>query len=190
MSFSGVTDPSAVDVVRRFRGLRVLVIGDAMLDTYIEGTATRLCKEAPVPVLAKAGEEHLPGGAANTAANLQALGAQVAFVGLIGPDPAGEELRRTLRKQGVSDYWLVEDDTCRTMHKTRVVAGGQYVIRYDDGDTRTCGKRALARVLTHTEAIVRACDAVVIADYGYGVVSGPLLDRLCDARLEHPSVLA
>ena len=59
----------AVDIVRGFQGLRVLCIGDAMLDTYVEGTATRLCKEGPVPVLEQVSQEHVPGGAANTAAN-------------------------------------------------------------------------------------------------------------------------
>src|SRR5207247_5871189 len=75
---------TAVDVVRRFRRLRALVIGDAMLDSYLEGTAARLCSEGPVPVVQKTSEQHAPAGAANTAANLRALGAHVAFVGRVG----------------------------------------------------------------------------------------------------------
>jgi D-beta-D-heptose 7-phosphate kinase / D-beta-D-heptose 1-phosphate adenosyltransferase len=180
---------TAVDVVRGFRGLRVLVIGDAMLDTYIEGTATRLCKEGPVPVLANATEEHLPGGAANTAANLQALGADVVFVGLVGADKAAGELRAALRQRNVSDRWLVEDETCATMRKTRVLAGDQYVVRYDEGETRRCGEAGLARLLRHLDDVFPRCDAVVIADYGYGAVSDGVLARLRELR-RRPVVLA
>ena len=92
---------TAVDVVRRFRGLRALVIGDAMLDSYLEGTAARLCSEGPVPVVRKTAEERAPGGAANAAANLRALGAEVLFLGVVGADPAGSLLRSALRERGV-----------------------------------------------------------------------------------------
>ena len=84
---------TAVECVRHFRHLRVLVIGDAMLDTYLEGTASRLCREGPVPVVRKTGEHRLPGGAANTAANLRRLGAEVFFLSIIGRDIAGTALR-------------------------------------------------------------------------------------------------
>ena len=100
---------SSVDVVRRFRRLRALVIGDAMLDSYLEGTATRLCSEGPVPVVEKTSEQHAPGGAANTAANLRALGAHVAFLGVVGRDAPGALLRSAFREQGIDDRWLVED---------------------------------------------------------------------------------
>src|SRR2546426_10242777 len=99
----------AIELVRRFRGLRALVIGDAMLDTYLEGTAARLCREGPVPVVRKTGEHRIPGGAANTAANLRALEAEVFFLSIVGQDMTGAALRSSLREQGVDDRWLVED---------------------------------------------------------------------------------
>jgi D-beta-D-heptose 7-phosphate kinase / D-beta-D-heptose 1-phosphate adenosyltransferase len=91
---------SAVDLIRCFRQTRVLVIGDAMLDTYLEGTATRLCREGPVPVVSKTGERQIPGGAANTAVNLRALGAQVIFLSVVGRNMVGTVLRSALREQG------------------------------------------------------------------------------------------
>src|SRR5205814_634275 len=97
-----------VELVRRFRGLRVLVIGDAMLDTYLEGTASRLCREGPVPVVRKTGEYCVPGGPANTAANLRALEAEVYFLTIVGRDPAGARLRAALLEQGVDDRWMVD----------------------------------------------------------------------------------
>src|SRR6266487_6473831 len=122
----------AVDLVRRFRGLRVLVIGDAMLDTYLEGTASRLCREGPVPVVRKTGEYHIPGGAANTATNLRALDAEVFFLSIIGRDSAAAALRSALLELGVADRWIVGDETTNTLHKLRIQADGQYVVRFDE----------------------------------------------------------
>src|ERR1051326_2267019 len=117
-----------VDLVRQFRQLRALVIGDAMLDTYIEGTAARLCAEGPVPVVSKTTERRIPGGAANTAANLRALGAEVDFLSITGRDMAGTMLRSILRDAGIDDRWMVEDVTSPTLHKLRVLADGQYIV--------------------------------------------------------------
>ena len=102
---------TAVDLVRRFRQLRALVIGDAMLDTYLEGTAARLCREGPVPVVRKTAEHRIPGGAANTAANPRALDAEVFFLSIIGQDMAGATLRSSLREQDIDDHGVVEDES-------------------------------------------------------------------------------
>src|SRR5947209_17210024 len=123
---------NSIECVRSFRQLRALVIGDAMLDTYLEGTASRLCSEGPVPVVQKTAEYRLPGGAANTAANIRALEADVLFVGVVGRDIAGTVLRSALRERGVSDDWLVEDESVQTLHKLRILADGQYVVRFDE----------------------------------------------------------
>ena len=182
--------PAAVEHVRRFRRLRALVIGDAMLDSYLEGTAARLCTEGPVPVVRKTAEERAPGGAANTAANLRALGAGVTFLGIVGPDPAGAQLRALLRQRGIDDRWLVEDAGVSTLHKLRILADGQYVVRFDEGDTEHCSGDGHARLLAHFDAAFHHCDLVVISDYGYGAVYDRLLDRLRALRAARPCVLA
>ncbi len=123
---------SSIECVRSFRQLRALVIGDAMLDTYLEGTASRLCSEGPVPVVQKTAEYRLPGGAANTAANIRALEADVLFLGVVGRDIAGTVLRSALDERGVSTDWLVEDESVQTLHKLRILADGQYVVRFDE----------------------------------------------------------
>ena len=137
---------TAVDLVRRFRQLRALVIGDAMLDTYLEGSAARLCSEGPVPVVRKTAEQRIPGGAANTAANLRALDAEVVFLAIVGHDTAGSLLRQALRERGVSDQWLVEDEYASTLHKMRILADGQYVVRFDDEETHACSAEEPAPV--------------------------------------------
>jgi D-beta-D-heptose 7-phosphate kinase/D-beta-D-heptose 1-phosphate adenosyltransferase len=183
-------DHAAVDVVRGFQGLRALVVGDAMLDTYLEGDATRLCKEGPVPVLEKTAVVHAPGGAANTAANLRALGAEVVYIGIVGTDPTAEQLRHTLRERGVDDRWLVADPSCATLHKTRVIANGQYVVRFDEGDVRRCGPDSTGTVLRHLAEQFHRCDLVVVPDYGYGVISDTLIARLAEVRKRRRIVIA
>ncbi len=174
---------SAVEIVRGFRGRRALVIGDVMLDSYLEGTAARLCSEGPVPVVRKTGEQRLPGGAANTAANLKALGADVLLLGVVGNDPAGALLRATLRSLEIDDRWLVEDDTAETLHKLRVLADGQYVVRFDEGGARgPCSSRAARRLLATLGRVFPRCDLVVVSDYGYGVASDAMVARTRELR--------
>ncbi len=178
----------AADLVRRFRGLRALVIGDAMLDTYLEGTASRLCREGPVPVVRKTGEHRIPGGAANTAANLCALEAEVFFLSIVGRDAVGMRLRSALLEQGVDDCWMVEDEYTNTLHKLRIQADGQYVVRFDE-DAHYHSKEGQEQLLAKLEEIFAHCDLVVVSDYGYGLVSDELIERIKLLRSLHPCPL-
>ncbi|MBV9020251.1 MAG: D-glycero-beta-D-manno-heptose 1-phosphate adenylyltransferase [Ktedonobacteraceae bacterium] len=178
----------AVDLVRRFQRLRALVIGDAMLDTYLEGSATRLCTEGPVPVVQKKAEHCVPGGAANTAANLHALDADVTFLSIVGQDAAGSALLSALRAQGVSDRCIVEDAFTNTLHKLRILANGQYIVRCD-AEVRPLSLESQQQLLAHLEEVFPQSDLVVISDYGYGVVSGKLIERLRKLHSLYPCVL-
>jgi D-beta-D-heptose 7-phosphate kinase / D-beta-D-heptose 1-phosphate adenosyltransferase len=129
-----VQSPGAIDLVRKFHEMRILVIGDALLDSYLEGEAARLSRDGPIPVVRKTTEQRLPGGAANVAANLHALGARVYFLGVVGQDLAGSLLRENLRERGIDDQWLLTDHTRQTPHKLRIVADGQHIARFDEGD--------------------------------------------------------
>ncbi len=180
---------TGVETVRDFRRLRALVIGDAMLDSYLEGSAARLSSEGPVPVVHKTAERRVPGGAANTAANLRALGADVVFLGVTGRDMAGSFLRAALRAAGVDDRWLVEDATADTLHKLRILADGQYVVRFDEGARRPLPEDIRARLLADLERAYPRCNLVVISDYGYGVACDPLIERLCALRAARPQPL-
>src|SRR6266700_1305439 len=177
-----------VDLVRRFRGLRVLVIGDAMLDTYLEGTASRLCREGPVPVVRKTGEHCVPGGAANTAANLRALEAEVFFLSIVGRDTAGTRLRSALLEQGVDDRWIVEDESTNTLHKLRIQADGQYVVRFDE-DAQHHSKEIQEQLLAVLKETFTHCDLAVVSDYGYGSVSDELIEQIKVLRSLHPCPL-
>lgn len=181
---------TAAEVVQRFPGLRVLVVGDVMLDTYLEGTATRLCREAPVPVVVGQSEQRRPGGAANTAANLRALGAEVELVGIIGSDPVAARLRTTLKDAGVSDRSLVADEGVTSLHKLRVLADDQYLVRFDEGDLASCSPTARRAFLDRVETLYSRCDLVILSDYACGTVSEEVIELLRRLRADRPCILA
>ena len=172
----------AADLVPRFRDVTTLVIGDAMLDTYLEGTATRLCREGPVPVVRHTHAEHVAGGAANAAANLAALGARVRLLSVVGADDAGAILRAALRARGVDVEFVVVSEGARTHHKTRILADGQLVVRFDEGDTAAAIAAAEDRLIAVLDDLLPETDVVLASDYGYGGASERLIARLREAR--------
>uniref|UniRef100_UPI0025DE9660 bifunctional heptose 7-phosphate kinase/heptose 1-phosphate adenyltransferase n=1 Tax=uncultured Aeromicrobium sp. TaxID=337820 RepID=UPI0025DE9660 len=107
----------------------VTVVGDVILDGWWSGTSERLCREAPAPVVDLERRDYAPGGAANTAMNLAALGARVRMVGLVGADFAGRELRRLLEGAGVDVSGLIEHPQGVTTTKYRIVSGDQLILR-------------------------------------------------------------
>src|SRR5215472_10325069 len=151
-------DPETL--LHRFRGVRATVIGDAILDRYAECSLRRLDSGAPVPVVELGREVCAPGGAANVAANLAALGARTTLVAVTGRDQAGERLRADLVARGVDVTTLLSDPSCRTHQKTRVIADGQYLVRMDEG--RTAGARHLYDAV---DSALCGADVVVISDH-------------------------
>ncbi|HWV58550.1 MAG TPA: PfkB family carbohydrate kinase, partial [Longimicrobiales bacterium] len=120
-----------ISILERMRRVRALVVGDVMLDTYLRGAVSRVSPEAPVPIVHVTEEFHAPGGAANVAANVAALGATCDLVGLIGRDLAGLELEQLLGRMGIASDGLLRTDDRPTTVKTRVMAGHHQVARYD-----------------------------------------------------------
>jgi len=177
--------PTSVEVVRRFRRLRALVVGDVMLDSYLEGRAARLCSEGPVPVVRRTAEERVPGGAGNSAANLRALGAEVMLVAPVGRDRVGEMLRDALRARDVGDDWLVADAAAGTLHKLRILANGQYVVRFDDGDTDHLSPEGQRAFRDRVAAAFARCDVAIVSDYRYGAISPAAIEYLCELRRVH-----
>jgi len=181
------TNPS--HLIDRFAGLRVAVVGDVMLDSYLAGAAERICREAPVPVVTLSGRDDQPGGAANTAANLCALGASVELIGVVGPDGEAAQLCATLDRLGVGDAGLVREAGRATLAKTRVSAGDHLLVRFDQGTTGPVGRAAERELLARLERAFEACDALVISDYGYGVLSPAMIARIGALQAAHPRVI-
>lgn len=153
----------------RFDGVRVLVVGDVMLDHYVAGRVRRISPEAPVPVLSVEKEWHVPGGAANVARNLARLGAEVALLGLTGRDAAADQLRAALAREGIADT-LVPSASRATIRKTRVLAQGQQLLRLDEERPDPADAAEAAALAGMAERLLDGCAAVVLSDYAKGVL--------------------
>jgi D-beta-D-heptose 7-phosphate kinase / D-beta-D-heptose 1-phosphate adenosyltransferase len=172
------------------RRLRIAVVGDAMLDGWLCGESTRLCREAPAPVVEITSTADRPGGAANTAANLAALGAEAVLIGVTGADLDGVRIRRELDLGGVRTDALLVEHGRRTLSKRRVVAGDQLLARFDEGDNgelRPCTAHALIGVLRE---VVPRCDAVVVCDYGAGTLTAEVRAEIGRLRSRIPLLVA
>jgi rfaE bifunctional protein kinase chain/domain len=157
---------------------RVLVIGDAMLDHFIHGSVGRISPEAPVPVLDFEGESFMPGGAANVARNLTALRVPTELLGAVGRDLAARQLKGLLNDYAIGCRGLLNVRARATSVKTRVVAHKQQVVRIDR-ETRDGLNAALTRqLLSITQSMIPNTAAVIVGDYGKGVVTQPLLEEL------------
>ncbi len=161
--------------LRRFPGQQILVLGDVILDRYWWGDASRLSPEAPVPVVRKRRCTLRPGGAANTAANLAALGATPYLVGLVGMDQEAGQLRDALAECGVAADTLIAEESRRTTSKTRVIASHQQIVRVDEEDTSAISAETEARALQAIAGCLPSASAVVVSDYAKGFLTPSLL---------------
>jgi D-beta-D-heptose 7-phosphate kinase/D-beta-D-heptose 1-phosphate adenosyltransferase len=170
-------DPGTLrGIVQRFAGRRVAVLGDCMLDRYLWGRVDRISPEAPVPVVEVERESLALGGAGNVAANLRSLGAEPILLGVVGADDEGQRLRAALEERGLDTRTLIEDPARPTTVKTRIIAHSQQVVRADRESRADLVGAPLERLLAAIERELPRCQALVVSDYGKGVI--------------HPSVLA
>ena len=166
----------------RFSRVRVLVVGDLMLDQFVFGRVERISPEAPVPVVHVGREEVRPGGAGNVVSNVRALGGRAAVCGLIGRDPAGDRLRRALQATGASTAGILASRDRRTTQKTRIIAHQQQVVRLDHEDGGPPGASATRRLRDVVLRQLARADVLVVSDYGKGVVGPELLRVLAEVR--------
>lgn len=176
----------AVDHLAHMAGRRIAVVGDVMIDEWIWGRVSRISPEAPVPVVAVQDHSFTLGGAGNVANNLRALGAAVAFVGVVGPDAEGERVRALFAEIDCDTAGLIALDDRPTTRKTRVVAHNQQVVRADWESTVPLREADRARVVAAVRAAVRGADAVVLSDYAKGM----LHREIVEAALAAPVVVA
>lgn len=165
-------------LVSQFPGRKILVLGDIMVDEYIWGNVSRISPEAPVPIVEVDDENIRLGGAANVVANVRALGAGAVLVGVMGGDAIASRLIHEIEQIGVKTDGIVKDPSRRTSIKTRVVAAGQHVVRFD----RECAEEIDDEIRSRIEEIVKDqlphVDALIISDYGKGVINGRLLQEI------------
>lgn len=177
--------PHFTKILGQFPRVRVLVIGDLMLDRYIWGQVERISPEAPVPVVRVTRESLHAGGAGNVAANIRSLGGAVITCGVIGRDQAGRRLQQELISLGVDTKGIVASRATTTTSKTRIIAHSQQVVRLDREQSETLDTRVRAQVRRFIHQRVRECDVVVVSDYGKGVIDAELLTQLAKLRERH-----
>ena len=157
---------------------RILVIGDLMLDQFVWGAVRRISPEAPVPVVEFERESFMPGGAANVARNLTALQVPTELFGIVGHDETARRLKQLLIEQGVVCNGVLGDSSRPTSIKTRIIAHHQQMVRVDRESLEPLEPKPLRRLLAALEERIYQADAVIVGDYGKGVVTQPMLDAI------------
>ncbi|MBU0679655.1 MAG: D-glycero-beta-D-manno-heptose-7-phosphate kinase [Verrucomicrobia bacterium] len=168
----------------KFADQQILVVGDLMLDRFIYGSVSRISPEAPVPVVQVTSEKNMPGGASNVAWNIQSLGAQASVSGFVGDDPAAEQLRSLLQREGVEVGGLVTGKSIATTVKTRVIADRQQVVRVDRDYLDAIPQELVDRFCEAVVKEIKRATGVIIEDYGKGVVQQQVVDSVLSAARE------
>lgn len=190
-----------IDIVRRFSDQKIVILGDTIADKFVHGSISRVSREAPVFILRHEQTETLPGGAANCAMNLVALGAHVSLISVTGTDEAGNELRTKLKTAGVNIEGLVVSEKVQTTTKMRILAGHshsskQQVIRIDYDAAPITDGELRGAIIEKLEQTLKTANAFVISDYNYGVVDSRTVEAvrklnvpvLVDSRFRLPEL--
>lgn len=178
------------DIVESFKKLKVLVIGDAILDTYVEGAPDRVSREAPVMVFNVEEQKHQCGGSANTAINVAALGADTYYLTVLGKDANSRELTDVLKKHGVHTDFIIKDKARTTIAKKRIIAAGHQLMRIDEGTTTAIGEQCEKELLARIAELYASIDAIIVSDYGFGVITTNLINGIKDlTQKEHKLVV-
>jgi rfaE bifunctional protein kinase chain/domain len=175
------------NIIRHFKGKRLLVIGDVVLDQYIKGSVSRISPEAPVPIVLQQESFYTPGGAANVANNLASLGADVTLLGKIGDDIEGSILKRELSKRHIHTNGLFIDSNIDTIFKTRIIAQHQQIVRLDREKPHKPGLDLVkeGKILPFLTRHLKEYGAVIISDYGKGLIDARLLAHVHELSLRY-----
>jgi|YelNatPaOPRAMG01_1025707.scaffolds.fasta_scaffold12886_5 D-beta-D-heptose 7-phosphate kinase/D-beta-D-heptose 1-phosphate adenosyltransferase len=165
----------ALEIIDRFPSAAVLVVGDIMVDHFIWGKVSRISPEAPVPVVDVEEDGIMLGGSANVMNNIRALGGQVYGVGVVGPDEMGRRLLSELKKREIDTEGIIIHPDRPTTIKTRVVAHGQQVVRFDRESRKEVLRSITEKMLLRIKELLPSLQVIVISDYNKGVVTRYLI---------------
>lgn len=180
LKFKSLAHLNLNDLFESFQRLKVLVLGDLMLDRYLYGNVTRISPEAPVPIVSWLHEEDRLGGAANVALNLKALGAEVFLFGVIGQDRAGGQFLELMPQQSLDNQWIVSSPERMSTLKTRIMAGNQQLLRLDKEQTNPIPASVEIPMCHKIKEVIEnvPIDAIVIQDYDKGTLTPTLIARV------------
>jgi D-beta-D-heptose 7-phosphate kinase/D-beta-D-heptose 1-phosphate adenosyltransferase len=180
-----LTLPRVRQILAAAKKTRALVIGDVMLDHFIWGRVGRISPEAPVPVVDFDRETFIPGGAGNVARNLTALEVPAELFGVVGRDAFAGQLKDLLAAQYIGCAGLQAHSGRLTTTKTRIVAHQQQVVRLDRESCHSLDEPTSRKLFAALKSKIRGAAAVIVGDYGKGVITQPLLDNLKQLCREH-----
>ncbi len=176
-------------IIRRFNKANILVIGDLILDEYIWGNVERISPEAPVPVVWANRRTYVPGGAANVANNIRSLDGKVYLLGVTGKDKNRGVLLSELKKRKIPIEGIFIESLRHTTLKTRIIAGHQQVVRVDWEHTEALSKALNEKILRFIQKNINKFDAIIIEDYGKGVINMHLLEELISLACVHKKII-
>lgn len=173
------------DIFQAFQKLKVLIVGDVMIDAYIWGKVDRISPEAPVPVVNVRKRDMRLGGAANVALNIQALGATPLLCAVVGKDQYGQQFRHLLEQQQIPAHHVVQSPSRVTTVKERIMAGSQQMLRVDSEDDHLLNEAESEMLMQHIEATVPQADVIIFQDYDKGVLNEDRIRRIMDIAQQH-----
>lgn len=173
------------EVLTKFKGRKILVIGDFIVDRYIFGDVKRISPEAPVPVVNIAREEFMPGGAGNVINNIISLGGRAYASGAAGSDIHGRDLIRMLKDEGADISGIIKDSARPTSVKTRIIAGRQQVVRTDLESRDKISDKITQKILSNLKSVSKEIDGIIVSDYGKGIINRSLIKGILENASEH-----
>ncbi len=175
-----LSEKRLLELKNKFKGKRIAVIGDMMLDIYFWGDVKRISPEAPVPVVEVENEFFRFGGAANCALNIASLGGKPEPVGVIGYDNFGTIFSSLLSESHICSKGIIIDETRPTTAKTRVIAGDQHVVRIDKESKQNINTDLNKKILNHLKTIIDSVDGIILQDYNKGVLTESLIEKIIE----------
>jgi len=176
-------------IISKFSKAKILVVGDLILDEFIWGSCSRISPEAPVPVVWAERESYMPGGSSNVASNIRALKGNVYIAGVVGLDQRAEKLIELLSAEGVTTEGIITDPSRPTTLKTRIIAGHQQVVRVDREKVDYLTPSILKDIVSYAEKTISRVDAVIIEDYGKGVITPALLKPIIKCAQKNKKII-
>ncbi|WP_297455633.1 D-glycero-beta-D-manno-heptose-7-phosphate kinase [Persephonella sp.] len=172
-----ITKKRAKEIIQKFPEKSILIVGDLILDKYVWGEVERISPEAPVPVVEVKKETYNPGGASNVAWNISTLGASSYISGVIGEDENGKLLEKLLLEKNIKPVNII-DKNRPTTEKTRIIAVSQQLLRIDRESKDKLPENISSKLIEKISQIIKQIDAVIVSDYGKGVITKEIMDYL------------
>lgn len=171
-----------INIINSWKGKKIAIIGDLMIDEYIIGKVERISPEAPVPILEVEEEKYVLGGASNVANNIKTLGGDPILIGVIGEDKGGEKLIELLQEKNIKNY-LIIDKTRPTTTKTRLLSLGQQIVRMDREKKIPISLEIEEKIIDYVRENIDNIDLIVLSDYAKGVLIPSLTQKIVSLAL-------